>query len=61
MQKVITDVRVSRDGQLIASASWDGSTRVWSLQTGEALAVLCNEVRVKARATGVRGHARHAT
>lgn len=39
-QDYITDVRTSADGKLLATASWDGTARVWSLETGKLLAVL---------------------
>jgi hypothetical protein len=41
----VNAVALSADGRLLASASWDGTVRVWAPQTGECLHVLEGHTR----------------
>ncbi|KAJ2736783.1 hypothetical protein IW152_000537 [Coemansia sp. BCRC 34962] len=54
-QEVITDMVLNVENTLLASASADGTTRIWNLQTGEPRAVLAtNSVGRRKSVTAVR-------
>ena len=39
-ESYVYDVQVGPDGRRVASAAWDGTTRVWDLATGRPIAAL---------------------
>ena len=46
-REFVTDVALSDDSRLVASASWDGDVRIWNAQTGRVLQTLPSSTQVE--------------